>query len=183
LTARLVLDGVTCVRGQRMLFADMSLALGPGEAAVVTGANGVGKSSLIRIAAGLLAPAAGRVERDGELALMTDAAALDGELSLAHALAYWGGDVISALAAVGLTEIADVPVRWLSTGQRKRASLARVIAGNAPIWLLDEPANGLDTASVTMLEALVAKHRAGGGIALVATHIGLAVPDAREIAL
>jgi heme exporter protein A len=183
LTARLVIDGVACVRGGRTVFEGLSLALAPGEAAVVTGPNGVGKSSLIRIAAGLLAPAAGRVEREGATALMTEAAALDGELPLARALAFWGGDVAGALAAVGLAEAADVPVRWLSTGQRKRASLARVIASEAPVWLLDEPANGLDAASVTMLERLVAAHRARGGIALVATHIGLAVPGAREVAL
>jgi heme exporter protein A len=114
---------------------------------------------------------------------------LDPELPLARALAFWGrldGDaaaVAAALDAVALTPMAEAPVRWLSTGQRKRATLARVIASGAEVWLLDEPANGLDAASTTMLEALIAVHRANGGIALIATHIPLAVPDAKALAL
>ncbi|MCH7863045.1 MAG: ATP-binding cassette domain-containing protein, partial [Proteobacteria bacterium] len=88
-----------------------------------------------------------------------------------------------ALAAVGLADLAPVPVRMLSTGQRRRAALARVVASGAPVWLLDEPGNGLDIASVALLEGLIAGHRAAGGIALVATHLPLALPDAREVAL
>ena len=189
MTARLRLDDVACVRGERRLFAGLSLTLGPGEAAVVTGPNGVGKSSLIRIAAGLLAPSAGRVEAQGGVALMAEAAALDAELPLARALAFWAGidgaadRVAGALDAVALTPMADAPVRWLSTGQRKRATLARVIASGAGVWLLDEPANGLDTASVALLEALVAQHRAAGGVALVATHVPLGLPGAQALAL
>ena len=189
MTARLRLDDVACVRGERRLFAGLSLTLGAGEAAVVTGPNGVGKSSLIRIAAGLLAPSAGRVEAQGGVALMAEAAALDAELPLARALAFWAGidgaadRVAAALDAVALTPMADAPVRWLSTGQRKRATLARVIASGAGVWLLDEPANGLDTASVAMLEALVAQHRAAGGVALVATHVPLGLPGAQALAL
>lgn len=91
-----------------------------------------------------------------------------------------GGD---ALEAVGLADLADVPVRLLSTGQRRRAGFARVLASGAPIWLLDEPGNGLDTVSLAMLEARIAAHRAGGGIVLVATHQPIALPDAQEIAL
>ena len=189
MTPRLALEDVACVRGGRALFEGLSLTLGPGEAAVVTGPNGAGKSSLIRICARLLTPAAGRVESEGGLALMTEAAALDAELPLARALAFWAGldratgAVEAALAAVALTPMAQAPVRWLSTGQRKRAMLARVLASGAPLWLLDEPANGLDTASTTMLEGLIAAHRAGGGIALVATHIPIRVADARALAL
>jgi len=189
LSASLVLNGVTCIRGGRSLFERLDLHLRAGEAAVVTGANGVGKSSLIRIAAGLLAPSAGAVESDGDIALMVDAAALDPERPLADALAFWARldgraeTVAPALAAVGLTDAADVPVRWLSSGQRRRATLARVIASGAPLWLLDEPANGMDAASVAVLEAIVATHRASGGIAIVATHVPLAIPDAIEVAL
>ncbi len=180
---------IACVRGGRTLFAGLSLALAAGEAAVVTGPNGVGKSSLIRIAAGLLAPAAGSVARTGGQALMAEALALDSERSLGDALGFWAAldgrreAVSDALAAVGLAHVAEVPVRWLSTGQRKRAALARVIASGAVVWLLDEPANGLDTASVAMLERVVATHRAGGGMALIATHIALDVQGAREMAL
>jgi heme exporter protein A len=87
------------------------------------------------------------------------------------------------LEAVGLADLAPVPVRLLSTGQRRRAALARVVASGAPVWLLDEPANGLDAASVALLEGLIARHRAAGGIALVATHLPIALPDARAVAL
>jgi heme exporter protein A len=185
----LALRGVACLRGGRLLFEGLDLALASGEAALVSGPNGVGKSSLIRIAAGLLASAAGSVECEGARALMAEAPALDPELPLGAALRFWAGldgrrnAVPEALAAVGLADLAPVPVRMLSTGQRRRAALARVVASGAPIWLLDEPANGLDVASVALLEALIAGHRAAGGIALVATHLPIALPDAREVAL
>ncbi len=187
--ARLTLTDLACFRGGRMLFTGVSLALGPGEAALVTGPNGAGKSSLIRVVAGLLAPAAGQVDSDGARALMAENAALDSERALADALGYWarldghGDAVAAALAAVELDGLAQVPVRLLSTGQRRRAALARVVASGAPIWLLDEPANGLDVASVAVLEALIVAHRDAGGIALVATHLPLALPDAKTLEL
>ncbi|WP_066799306.1 heme ABC exporter ATP-binding protein CcmA [Sphingomonas soli] len=180
---------VGCARGGRLLFEGIGFALAAGQAALVTGPNGAGKSSLIRVAAGLLAPASGLVDGDGTRALLSEAAALDPELRLDAALRFWASidgrasAVPEALAAVGLADLAQVPVRLLSTGQRRRAALARVIASGAPVWLLDEPANGMDTASVQTLEAIIAAHRAGGGIALVATHLPIALPDAREIAL
>lgn len=180
-------QNVSCARGGRMLFEGLSFALTPGGAALVVGQNGVGKSSLIRVAAGLLPPASGRVEGEGARALLGDAVALDPELGLERALAFWaridGGDVSVALEAVNLAALAQVPVRLLSTGQRRRAGLARIVASKAPIWLLDEPANGLDDASVRLLERLIADHRAGGGIAIVATHLPIAVTGAQEIAL
>ena len=179
---------VTCERGGRMLFSGISFALGAGDAAMVTGPNGVGKSSLVRVAAGLLAPRAGVVEGEAGRALLAEQAALDSELTLAGALGFWagldgGGDVAAALRAVNLAELGKVPVRLLSTGQRRRAGIARVVASGAPVWLLDEPANGLDAESVAMLEGLIAGHRAGGGVALVATHLPIDVPGAVEIAL
>nr|WP_208411880.1 heme ABC exporter ATP-binding protein CcmA [Sphingomonas naasensis] len=180
---------VACVRGGRLLFEDIGFALGPGDAALVSGPNGAGKSSLIRIAAGLLAPAAGRVAGEGARALLAESAALDPELGVAAALRFWARidgraeAVMPALEAVGLGELAQVPVRLLSTGQRRRAALARVVASGAPVWLLDEPANGLDAASVRMLEDLIAGHRREGGIALVATHLPIALPDAVAVTL
>ncbi|AOW22422.1 heme ABC transporter ATP-binding protein CcmA [Sphingomonas melonis TY] len=177
-------EDVGCQRGGRLLFAGIGFALAAGGALCVTGPNGVGKSSLIRIAAGLLRPVEGAVTREGDVALLSEAHALDPERPLALALRYWiGARTEAALAAVGLAEAAAVPVRLLSTGQRRRAGLARVIGAEAPIWLLDEPANGLDVAGVTLLEAAVADHRARGGIAVVATHLPLALPGAQMLAL
>jgi heme exporter protein A len=162
-------DDVTCRRGGRLLFECVSLALGPGEALHLTGPNGSGKSSLIRLAAGLLRPEGGHVER-GELALADDGLALDRELPLRRALEFWGGNVDDAMGALDLARLAQVPVRLLSTGQAKRATLARVAASGAPLWLLDEPLNGLDSDGVARLDALVAAHLARGGAVLAASH-------------
>lgn len=184
---------VTCARGGRVLFENLSFAIPAGGAALVTGPNGVGKSSLIRIAAGLLKPATGAVEGPPARALMAEAAALDGERRLGSALRFWaalddddgdpGARVGAALEATRLSALAEVPVRLLSTGQRRRAALARVVASGAALWLLDEPANGLDDASVRVLETLIAAHRARGGTALVATHLPIEVPGAMPIVL
>jgi heme exporter protein A len=185
----LTFDAVTCVRGGRVLFEDLSLVLAPGGAALVTGPNGVGKSSLIRLAAGLLPPVAGRITDDTPRALLTDQASLDEELPLARALAFWArldgaaANVAAALDALALTDLADIPVRLLSTGQRRRAAIARVLASGAPLWLLDEPANGLDAAALGLLEAAIVSHRASGGAVLVASHTPIALPDAIAIDL
>jgi heme exporter protein A len=162
-------DDVTCRRGGRLLFEGVSLALGPGEALHLTGPNGSGKSSLIRLAAGLLRAESGRVERS-ELALADDGLALDRELPLRRALDFWGGNIDDAMGALDLARLAQVPVRLLSTGQAKRATLARVAASGAPLWLLDEPMNGLDVDGVARLDALVAAHLARGGAVLAASH-------------
>lgn len=189
MSALLTLSGLACIRGGRLLFEGVSLAVPAGGAAIVTGPNGVGKSSLIRVAAGLLRPAAGAVERTAPVALLTDAVALDAEQRLVDALAFWAGidgtrgQVEQALGDVGLSAMAEAPVRILSTGQRKRAGLARMRLSAAPLWLLDEPANGLDAAGMAMLATLIAAHRSDGGGVLVATHIALDVPNATEQAL
>lgn len=182
-------DAVSCVRGGRVLFDGLSFALEAGGAILVTGPNGAGKSSLIRVAAGLLRPAAGAVEGEASRALLTEAASLDEELPLATALGFWarldgrGEAVAEALNAMALTDLADIPVRLLSTGQRRRAAIARVIASGAPVWLLDEPANGLDAAALERLETAIASHRADGGAVVVASHTPIALPGAQTIQL
>lgn len=188
-TSRLAFEDVACLRGGRMLFEGLSFALEEGGAALVTGPNGAGKSSLIRIAAGLLKPVAGTVTVDGERALLTEAAALDPELPVAKALGFWAGldgrrdKAAAALEAVGLAQLAPVPVRLLSTGQRRRVAIARVVASGAPVWLLDEPANGLDQAATAMLGALIAEHRVAGGIVVVATHLPIHIPGAHGVVI
>ncbi len=188
----LALNQVACARGGRLLFTHLSLALAAGEAAIVTGPNGIGKSSLLRLAAGLIAPFEGRVARAGRIALMTEDIALDTERGLGEALLFWArldgladaaARVAAALDTVGLAALAEVPVRLLSTGQRRRAALARVWASQASLWLLDEPGNGLDVDGVAMLERVLSQHRAGGGAVLLTTHQPLDVPGAGRVAL
>jgi heme exporter protein A len=168
-------EAVSLRRGGRLLVEELDLKLGPGEALHVTGPNGSGKTSLIRLAAGLLRAECGRVERT-ELALSDEALALDRELPLRKALGFWIGPepLDAAMEALGLTGLADVPVRLLSSGQAKRATLARVAASGANLWLLDEPLNGLDGDGIERLETLIAAHRASGGAVLAAFHGALA---------
>ena len=181
------LDDVASIRGGRLRFEGLSLELREGEAAILTGPNGAGKSSLIRIAAGLLRPSAGTVERSGALALADEAAALDERLTLAKALGFWArldrSKAEAGMAPMGLTDLGAVPVRMLSTGQRKRVVLARVIASGAPLWLLDEPANGLDAEGEERLAGAIAAHRARGGGILAASHQPLGLGDALTLRL
>lgn len=183
--ARLAATNLACRRGDRVLFAGLSLSLRSGEALEVRAPNGIGKSSLIRLLAGLARPFAGTVEREGSIGLLDERPALDEHLPLGRALGFWSrlDGQAASLDQLGIAGLLDVPVRYLSTGQRKRASLARLLGQEAAIWLLDEPLNGLDTDAVAMAEALVARHCAGGGIALVASHQPMALPGGRRLAL
>jgi heme exporter protein A len=187
LSALLSCRDMACLRGGRLLFRGLTLALGPGEALWLQGPNGVGKSSLLRLIAGLLRADAGMIERGAALALADERTALDPELSLGDALAFWakvdGTSATDAMAAMALTALADVPVAYLSTGQRRRAVLARTIASGAPLWLLDEPGNGLDVASLTQLRGAIAAHRNGGGAVIFASHFDLGLPDQRALDL
>lgn len=184
----LAADNLACRRGDRLLFRRLSFSLGAGAACHVTGANGAGKTTLIRALAGLTTPYAGAVQREGGLALLDERTGLDPDLPLGRALAFWFAlDDLWAPNEIRerlrLESLAEVPVRYLSTGQKKRAALARVLGQRAPIWLLDEPLSGLDTASQALVSTLVQEHCAGGGIALIASHQPLDVPGMTTFAI
>lgn len=166
-------EKVALRRGGRLLFENLDLELRSGQALQVAGPNGSGKSSLIRLAAGLLRAERGQVAAS-PLALADDTLALDRELPLDHALAFWSKSPAAAMEALGLSHLAAVPVRLLSSGQCKRAALARIAASGAPLWLLDEPLNALDTDSADRLAGLIEAHVSGGGSVLAASHQQLA---------
>jgi heme exporter protein A len=194
--ASLSATDLACRRGERLLFRRLSFALSPGEALQVAGPNGTGKSSLLRILAGLLRPAAGTVERKGEAALLDERLPLDGDLPLERALHFWERiDGVNARAPTvrfadtspasggGLGDLLDVPVRFLSTGQRKRAAILVSNMRRAPLWLLDEPLNGLDVEAAGHFQSQVAEFLAQGGVAVIASHQPFEVPGLRRIAL
>lgn len=183
---RLAARDIACRRGDRLLLRGLSFSIGAGEALQLAGANGIGKSSLMRILAGLLVPFAGTVERECTIGLLDERPALDPHLPLGEALGFWqrlDGPHDNRAADLGLAGLEDVPVRYLSTGQKKRAALARLIGQQAPLWLLDEPLNGLDTRGVALVEGLVAEHCAEGGIAVIASHQPIAVPGLARMEL
>jgi heme exporter protein A len=198
----LVAENLACRRGDRLIFTGLSCRVSGGGALIVTGANGSGKSSLLRVLATLLAPAGGRLLWDGAPAAAAPPRyraaihylghldALKPALSPRETLAFWtaqrgtGPDHIeAALAAFGLEAIADWPCRWLSAGQRRRVALARLVAAPAPLWLLDEPTAALDRDGEERLTAALAAHRAGGGGAVIATHAPIEAHGAETLAI
>jgi len=193
---RLSGSGVRCVRGGREVFSGLDFEARAGEALAITGANGSGKTSLLRMIAGLLTMAGGSIGLEGgegELTLPEQAHylghrdALKPALSVSENLSFWrdflgGGafDAAESLSKVGLDRAAQLPAAYLSAGQRRRLSIARLLAVRRPVWLLDEPTNALDAAGQSMFPALMADHLAGGGLIIAATHAPLGV-QAKEL--
>lgn len=193
---QLICESLACERGGRQVFAGVNFTVSAGEAMVVTGRNGAGKSTLLRVIAGLLRAAEGKVELTGVadesgLAEQThylghlDAA--KPSLTVQENLTFWadflggggGGNAInSALEAVELDTLADLPAAYLSAGQKRRLSIARLLAVKRPVWLLDEPTSALDAQSQDRLGRIMREHLAGGGMIVAATHgpVGLDAP-------
>ncbi len=186
----LVASGVSAFRGERLVLRDVGLRVGAGGAALLLGPNGAGKSTLLRVLAGLKRPEAGavtwrgaRVDEPGaDLAYLGHLDALKLGLTVRENLGFPPASAV-ALGPLGLTTLADIPVRFLSAGQRRRLALARLVGRGAGLWLLDEPTLGLDVASVAALGGLLAAHRAAGGAIVAATHLPLPLADWDEVRL
>ncbi len=188
--------GVRCVRGGREVFTGLDFEATSGEALAVTGPNGAGKTSLLRLIAGLLTMADGSIDLEGgeaELTLPEQAHylghrdALKPALSVMENLSFWrdflGGaafDAAESLVAVGLDHAAQLPAAYLSAGQRRRLSIARLLAARRPIWLLDEPTSALDAAGQSLFATLMGDHLSRGGLIIAATHAPLGI-QAREL--
>jgi heme exporter protein A len=196
-------EGLACRRGERLVFAGLSFRLAAGGALLLRGSNGSGKTSLLRLIAGLGTPAAGRIAWDAAPIAADEAAhrarlhyvgerdAIKPALTPREMLGFWaalhGSDpsppIGAALAAFALEAVADWPCRWLSAGLRRRVALARLVAAPATLWLLDEPTTALDAASQERLEGTIRRHRAGGGRVVAATHAPIGLDGAATIVL
>ncbi len=190
--------GVRCVRGGREVFSGLDFAVSSGEALAVTGPNGSGKTSLLRLIAGLLTVAGGSIDLEGGEAEMTlpeqahylgHRDALKPALSVLENLSFWrdflGGEPFDAdksLAAVGLDHATHLPAAYLSAGQRRRLSVARLLTVRRPVWLLDEPTSALDAAAQSLFASLMQEHLAHGGLIIAATHAPLGV-QAKQLRL
>lgn len=181
--------GLAVSRGGRRAVEGVNFRLHAGEALILRGPNGIGKTTLLRAVAGLQPPTEGRIEADPDaIAYAAHADGLKGALSVVENLRFWaqvfgGREVGAALDAMDLASLADRPAAMLSAGQKRRLGLARLLVTGRAVWVLDEPTVSLDTGSVALFAGVVRRHLAGGGAALIATHIDLGLPEARVLDL
>jgi heme exporter protein A len=198
-TMRLVAEGLDCVRGGRTVFEGIAFSAASGESLCVTGRNGAGKSSLLRQVAGLVRIAGGTItleDGDPELGIAEQAHylghfdPLKSSLTVQENLAFWAGylgaseaGVEGALSALDLVELCDLPAAYLSAGQRRRLSIARLLAAPRPLWLLDEPTAALDAGAQQRFAELMRAHLSGGGIVVAAVHGSIGLDATRELRL
>jgi len=193
-------ENLSCIRGERVVFSRLNFHVKPGNTLIITGSNGSGKTSLLRLMAGLTTPESGYIswEDDPILAIPEDHSdrlhyighlnALKSTISVLENIKSWsylhGGNaknVINAIKSLNLDGLKDIPCRYLSSGQKQRVTLARLIASEAPLWLLDEPTNTLDQNSIDLLHSLINKHLEKGGMLIIATNTELQVEKYKEL--
>ena len=191
-----LVDKLACIRGQRLLFRDLSFRVEPGQVLSLEGPNGAGKTSLLRMIAGFIAPAAGTIaigaaaeaeERGRRIGWVGHHDAAKLQLSPREVLSFFArlygsdADVVSVMAEIGLASLADLPCQYLSAGQKKRLALARLQLLRRPVWLLDEPLSALDAQGRRHVAEILERHTASGGIAVAATHEPLGIACERLI--